>query len=83
MRTALALALLVAAGVGCARHYVITLNNGTQLSTRGKPHLEGGYYVYTDILGRKTWISSGRVSEVAPASMMGSGGPVFNGGSPR
>ncbi len=80
--TQIALLLLLAASCGCARHYVITLTNGSRVSTKGKPHLEGGYYVYKDVLGQKNWVSAGRVSEVAPASMMGSSTKNFS-ASPR
>jgi hypothetical protein len=54
---------------GCASHYRITLNGGTQIETTGKPRLEHGYYYYTDSSGRKVSVPAGRVQEVAPASM--------------
>ncbi len=54
---------------GCASHYVLTLNNGTQLDARGKPRYQNGAYFYTDATGRKTSIPASRVLEVAPASM--------------
>jgi hypothetical protein len=61
-----ALALLL--GSGCARNYVMTLNNGTQLGAKGKPRLENGSYYFTDARGEKTSISAGRVSQIEPAS---------------
>jgi hypothetical protein len=73
----LLLALMVCALCGCARHYVITLNNGSQIGTRSKPHLKGGYYVYKDAMGRDAYVGSGRVMEIAPASMVESPGSTF------
>jgi hypothetical protein len=62
---------------GCARHYVITLNNGSRISTTSKPHLKNGNWVYKDAEGRQTSTPAGRVTEVAPASMATpSGAPV-------
>ena len=60
----------LAALCGCARHYVITMNNGTQIGTTSKPRLQGGYYVFKDARGRESVISAGRISEIAPASMV-------------
>ena len=78
-RCTLILWLLLIALCGCARQYVITLSNGSRLSTKGKPHLEGGYYVFKDALGQQNRISAGRVSEIAPASMMGRSTGNFSG----
>lgn len=64
----LLIAPLLAAG--CARHYVITKNNGYKITTRGKPKLEGSSYVYKDLQGEQVRIPSGSVAEIAPASMM-------------
>ena len=71
----LALGLLMLSG--CARHYVITLSNGSRIGTRGKPHLQGGFYVFKDAMGRESYVGAGRVVEIAPASMANQAGPVF------
>lgn len=65
------LALLIAPLLlaGCARNYVITLNNGARITTRGKPQLEGGAYVFKDIRGQDSRVPVGRVAEIAPASL--------------
>lgn len=60
-------ALLVLLLGGCARNYVITLNNGTQLGAKGKPKLENGSYVFKDARGQDSAIAAGRVSLIEPA----------------
>jgi len=71
------LCLTAVALCGCARHYVITLNNGSRISTTSKPHLQNGNWVYKDAEGRDASTPAGRVTEVAPASMATqSGAPV-------
>ena len=65
---ALLLAPLLLAG--CARHYIMTLNNGAQIATRGKPQLQNGAYVYRDAQGQPASVPTGRVREIAPASMV-------------
>lgn len=55
---------------GCARHYVLTLNNGSQVDAWGKPKLVNGSYHFKNVQGKETQISSSRVNEVAPASMV-------------
>lgn len=57
---------------GCARHYTITLNSGSRITTRSKPHLEKGYYVYKDANGEKNAVAAGRVREISPSSMASS-----------
>jgi len=63
------LCLIVVMLCGCARHYVLTLNNGSRISTTSKPHLKNGNWVYKDAEGRDASTPAGRVTEVAPASM--------------
>ena len=65
--TALASLLLLS---GCASHYVLILNNGERITTRGKPKLVNGIFYYQVAKGRDGQpISAGHVREVAPASM--------------
>lgn len=54
---------------GCARSYVMRMQNGTKITTSNKPKLDKGYYVFKDISGRKVQIPAGRVREIEPASM--------------
>jgi hypothetical protein len=61
----LLLALLLA---GCAQNYVITTRNGDRITTKSKPKLKDGSYVYKDRQGQPGSIPSGRVREIAPAS---------------
>jgi Bacterial protein of unknown function (DUF903)/Prokaryotic membrane lipoprotein lipid attachment site len=61
------LAVLLLAG--CSHRYVITTSNGSTIDTTTKPRLKNGFYVYKDALGRDQMVHSGRVSEIAPASM--------------
>lgn len=59
-------ALLV---TGCASHYVITMTNGVRVTTKGKPKLQEGKYVFKDLEGKPGYVPAGRVREIAPASM--------------
>jgi hypothetical protein len=54
---------------GCASHYMITLNNGNQITSRGKPKREGAAYVFKDASGKSRSVPAGNVTEIAPASM--------------
>ena len=54
---------------GCARHYVLTLNNGSQVDAWGKPKLVNGSYHFKNAQGQDNAVSSSRVSEITPASM--------------
>jgi oligoendopeptidase F len=55
---------------GCARGYVMTLDNGTRLRTASKPHLVNGFYYYKDAMGNTAEpVFSSRVTEIVPASM--------------
>ena len=57
---------------GCARHYTITLNSGSRISTHGKPRVQNGYYLFKDAKGQPGSVPVGRVQEVSPASMTSS-----------
>jgi hypothetical protein len=67
------LVLILAAGTlclcGCASQYVVTLNNGTRITTASKPKLKDGAYYFKDAAGRQAFVSAMRVREIAPASM--------------
>jgi len=63
---------------GCAHNYVITLDNGKRITTASKPKLENGRYVFKDAMGRPSYVATGRVREIAPASMMKEEKPMFN-----
>ncbi len=69
----IALVLLLAAFVctGCATRYNIQLTNGDVITARGKPKYDEakGGFLYKDGQGQPSFISGGRVREVAPASM--------------
>lgn len=68
---ALLLLLALLAVPGCARRYLITLSNGPAMIVRGRPRYDAtnGCFVCTDAAGRLLVIPSGRVREIAPASM--------------
>ncbi len=70
--------LLVLGGAGCARRYAMTMNNGTKVTTKGKPKLEKGVYHFTDVTGQKSAVPAGRVREIAPASMVAEEKKRFN-----
>ncbi|HZL43666.1 MAG TPA: YgdI/YgdR family lipoprotein [Verrucomicrobiae bacterium] len=69
--------LLGLALCGCARHYVITLNNGVQVGAKSKPKLKGGYYTFKDAMGEPSRVPAGRVREIAPSSMVRQQEPPF------
>lgn len=54
---------------GCARNYVITMNNGRTVTSASKPKLVEGNYVFKDANGAPAYVPAGRVREIAPASM--------------
>ena len=61
-------ALLVLSG--CARGYVITMDNGARVRAATKPKLVRGFYYFKDALGNDADpVYSGEVKEIAPASM--------------
>jgi hypothetical protein len=67
----LALPLLIGllALSGCASHYVMKLNSGSQITTASKPQLKGNLYTYKDAKGETRFIPATRVREIEPASM--------------
>jgi len=73
----LALLLFSVLLTGCARNYVITMNNGTRITTNGKPKLQGSNYHFKDAKGQPAQVSAGRVREIAPASMAKEEGSQF------
>ena len=54
---------------GCSSLYVITLDNGTRVTTQSKPRLERGVYHFRTTKGEEGSVSAGRVREISPASM--------------
>ncbi len=54
---------------GCARHYMMKLSNGMQVTTASKPHLKGGNYYFKDATGRVNKVPQSRVILIEPASM--------------
>ena len=54
---------------GCASHYVMTLNNGAQITTAGKPRLKDGAYSFKNAKGEAQFLPAASVREVAPASI--------------
>jgi hypothetical protein len=62
--------LALTAFCGCTHQYVITLDNGRQISTASKPKLRGERYVFKDGTGKEAYVGASRVREIAPASMM-------------
>ncbi len=66
-------------GTGCARRYDITLSNGEVITAKGKPHLDKqkGTWIFIDASGKTNGISAGRVTQVGPQSIGGSGNSMF------
>lgn len=63
---------------GCARHYNLTLTNGSVITTACKPRLENGSYHFKDASGKVISIPSSRVREIAPTSMSKEPKATFN-----
>ena len=66
---ALPLLIGLIALTGCAHHYVLKLNNGTEITTATKPRLQEGVYHFKDAKGEEHFMPVTRVREIAPASM--------------
>ena len=64
-----ALLLLALCLGGCAHPYVLKMQNGTRVTSKSKPKLDHGYYVFKDYKGQDMRIPQGRVRELEPASM--------------
>jgi len=54
---------------GCARHYIVRLNNGHQIVVKGKPKHRGSSYYFKDSRGQVQRVSEGSVALIEPASM--------------
>ena len=67
--TALSLLIGLIALTGCANHYVMKLNNGSEITTATKPRLKDGTYHFKDAKGEEQLVPAFAVREVAPASM--------------
>jgi hypothetical protein len=68
-KAALPLVLGLIALTGCAHHYVMRLDNGSEITTASKPQLKEGTYSFKDAKGGEQFVAAGRVREVAPASV--------------
>ncbi|MFO1478078.1 MAG: YgdI/YgdR family lipoprotein [Verrucomicrobiota bacterium] len=63
---------------GCARHYIITMSNGSQVVTTSKPKQDGNYFNYKDAKGNPARISAGMVREIRPLSDAADSNAQFN-----
>jgi hypothetical protein len=77
------LLLLTLALTGCAHPYVLKLQNGTRVTTKNKPKLDHGFYVFKDAKGLEARIPQGRVREMEPASMAGNEKDQFKISTPK
>jgi len=68
---------------GCARHYVLTMKNGSQVDAWGKPKLVNGSYHFKNAQGKDTAVSSSRVSEITPASAARNAEPLPSSKPPK
>jgi hypothetical protein len=68
-KAALPLLIGVIALTGCAHHYVMRLNTGSELSTATKPRLKDGAYHFKDARGEEQVVPAFAVRELAPASV--------------
>jgi len=69
MKTARFLMISLIALSGCAQQYVVTLTNGTKVTTASKPKLQGGYYHFKNAVGGDAAVPEGRVREIAAGSI--------------
>ena len=53
---------------GCTRRYVLTLNNGSTVTSTTKPQLKDGSWRFKDAKGEDHFVPRGSVREIAPAS---------------
>lgn len=65
----LLLAGVLLLNTGCARLWVVKLNNGVQVAAHGKPVYRDGAYYFKDASGKETHVPGGSVLEMEPASM--------------
>ena len=65
--TIAALALIILT-TGCANHYVMRLNNGSEITTRNRPKLDKkeNVYRYKNADGKKAFMPAVRVSHIEP-----------------
>ena len=68
-KAALPLVIGLIALTGCAHHYVMKLDDGSEITTASKPQLKEGTYSFKDAKGEEQFVAAGRVREVAPASV--------------
>lgn len=54
--------------VGCATRYEIVTRNGAVTTSKGKPKLVDGAYVFTDVLDRKRQFPAVSVYRIYPSS---------------
>jgi hypothetical protein len=54
---------------GCASHYVIRLDNNSEITTASKPKLRDQVYYFKDAKGEQQSVPRFRVRELAPAPM--------------
>jgi uncharacterized protein YcfL len=67
MKKTFCLALAALTLTGCASRYEMVLNNGTHITSFGKPTLvDNSYYVYKDAEGRTQKIPSLRIRTISP-----------------
>jgi hypothetical protein len=69
-KAALPLLIGLIALTGCAHHYVVLLNNGSQITTGSKPKLNEGVYYFKDAKGEEHAVAAVRVRQIAPASVV-------------